>query len=140
MFLFRSYLLIFFPRLIFLPILIYWCRGVIQFTLDYVFECTIFFHENTIIVSNKAFNTCVFKSIIRVKCLSSHKIFLHIRSSISRTLSMVYFERPYMSHHLSNLFVVSFDVIIINYKSNLLWKTCLDVTFHVVFCYILSRY
>ena len=27
-----------------------------------------------------------------------------------RTLSMVYFERPYMSHHLSNLFVVSFDV------------------------------
>ena len=26
---------------------------------------------------------------------------------------MVYFERPYTSHHLPNLFVVSFDVIII---------------------------
>ena len=37
-----------------------------------------------------------------------------------RTLSMVYFERSYMSRHLSNLFVSSFDVIIINYKSNLL--------------------
>ena len=94
----------------------------------YVFECMIFFQENTII-SNKAFNTFVFKSIIRFKCLSSHKIVLHIRSSIYGI-----FERPYMSHHLSNLFVVSFDdVIIINYKSNILWKNCIDVTFHVVF-------
>ena len=46
---------------------------------------------------------------------------------------MVYFERPNMSRHISNLFVVSFDVMIINYKSNLLLKNCIDVTFHVVF-------
>ena len=50
-----------------------------------------------------------------------------------RTLSMVYFERSYMSRHLSSLFVSSFDVIIINYKSNLLRKNCIDVTSHVVF-------
>ena len=71
-----------FYHLSFLPILILlvsWCDSI--HTFDYVFECMTFFQENTIF-SNKAFNTFVLKSIIRVKCLSSHKNFLHIRSSI----------------------------------------------------------
>ena len=68
-------ILFLFYHLFFLPILILlvsWCDSI--HTFDYVFECMIFFQENTII-SNKAFNTIVFKSIIRVKCLSSQKMF-----------------------------------------------------------------
>ena len=108
-------ILFLFYHLFFLPILILlvsWCDSI--HTFDYVFEYMIFFQENTII-GNKAFNTFVFKSIIRVKCLSQR--FLAYPVICLRTFSMVYFERPYMSHHLSNL----------------LWKNCTDVTFHVVF-------
>ena len=42
---------------------------------------------------------------------------------------MVYFERPYMSHHLSNLFVVSFDVIIININQTYCEKSVLMLRF-----------
>ena len=126
MFLFCSYFIIFFS----FPYWFYWCRGVIQFTHLTMYLNVWSFSKKiqslatkhlTRLFSSRSFVLNVYH-LTKVSCISGHLF--------KNTIRGLFWTPIY---HLSNLFVVSFDVIIINYKSNLLWKNCIDVTFHVVF-------
>ena len=116
-------ILFLFSHLFSLPYWFHWCRGVIQFTHLTMYLNVCYF--------SKKIQSLATKHLTRL--FSSHSFVLNVyhRTKFS-CISGHLFKNTlhglfWTSIHLSNLFVVSFDVIISNYKSNLLWTNYIDV-------------